>query len=78
MDFKKTTDDLFSAITHGELAQAMGVSVATIRQARLDEVAKAHRSPPAGWEVGALQLAEARARHFARLVARLRVATKTQ
>lgn len=72
MNFKKTTDDLFASVSHDDLAEAVGVSVATIRQARLDEEAKAHRSPPAGWQKGALKLAEARAKHFERLAERLR------
>jgi len=77
MNFKKITDDLFVSVSHDELAEAIGVSVATIRQARLDERAKARRSPPPGWEMGALKLAEARARHFERLAERLRAAIQT-
>src|SRR5665213_1974319 len=71
MNFKKITDDLFDAISHDDLAEAAGVSVATIRQARLGDEAKARRSPPAGWEKAVLKLAQARARHFERLVSRL-------
>jgi hypothetical protein len=77
MDFKKITDDLFASVSHDELAGALGVSVATIRQARLDEDAKAHRSAPPGWEIGVLKLAEARAAHFERLAKRLRAAAKS-
>lgn len=72
MNFKKITDDLFAAISHDQLADAAGVSVATIRQARLGREAKARRSPPLGWEKAVLKLAEARARHFERLAERLR------
>ena len=43
MDFKKATDDLFAGISHEDLARALGVSVAAIRQARLDPKAKAYR-----------------------------------
>lgn len=71
MDFKKATDELFSGITHQELAEALGVSVATIRQARLGKDAKAHRSPPEGWERAALRLAQSREKYFARLAAKL-------
>ncbi len=39
--FRKATDELFSVISHEELAKALGCSVATIRQARLAEGAKA-------------------------------------
>jgi hypothetical protein len=72
MDFKKTTDALFSRVTHDDLADKLGVSVALIRQARLPEAAKAHRAPPEGWEDAALRLAEEQARHYARLAERLR------
>ena len=72
MNFKKATDELFATISHDDLARALGVSVATIRQARLAQEAKASRSPPPGWEKAALKLAEARAKHYERLVGRLR------
>jgi len=77
MDFKKITYDLWAAVSHDDLGETIGVSVATIRQARLDDEAKAHRSPPPGWEKGALKLAEAQARHFERLAERLRAAIRT-
>lgn len=71
MDFKKTTDALLESISHEELAEALGVSVASVRQARLAASAKAHRSPPEGWEAGVLRLAKKRVSHFQRLVERL-------
>lgn len=71
MNFKKATDELLAGITHEELASALGVSVPTVRQARLAESAKAHRSPPVGWESVILRLAKQRAEHFKRLVGRL-------
>lgn len=74
-DFRKATDELLSGITHDELAQALGVSVATVRQARLAETAKAHRSPPEGWQAGVLLLAKERIGHFQRLVGRLEAAS---
>ena len=71
MDFRKATDELLGGISHEELAKALGVSVATVRQARLAESAKAHRSPPEGWQTQILRLAKQRADHFKRLVGRL-------
>ena len=65
MDFKEATDELFRPVTtYDHLAQALGVSVATIRQARLAEGAKARRSPPPGWLEAVGRLAEARAKKF--------------
>ena len=67
MDFKKTTDLLFARVTHDDLADALGVSVALIRQARLSLSAEARRSPPDGWEKAVLALAKAQEKHFRRL-----------
>ncbi len=71
-EFRKITDELFAGVSHEELAEALGCSVATIRQARLASTAKAHRNPPEGWERAILKVAEGRAAHFGRLVAKLK------
>lgn len=62
MDFKKATDTLFAPVTHQELADVLGVSVASIRQARLGETALARRPPPNGWKNGVKKLANQRIR----------------
>jgi len=72
MNFRKVTDDLLAGVTHDELAEALGCSVALVRQARLADSAKAHRNPPEGWERAVLKLAEQKLEHFKRLVAKLR------
>jgi hypothetical protein len=71
MTFRKATDELLIGISHEELAKALSVSVATVRQARLTVDAKAHRSPPEGWESVILRMAKQRADHYRRLVGRL-------
>ena len=76
MNFKNATDLLFSRIDHPDLARALGVSVASIRQARLKPDAKAHRSPPPGWETALLRLAEERVRHFRELIDEIRGTSK--
>jgi hypothetical protein len=58
-------------ISHEALAAALGVSIATVRQARLGEHAKAHRTPPHGWEAAIARLARQKADHFRRLAERL-------
>jgi DNA-binding GntR family transcriptional regulator len=68
MNFKEATDGLFDRIDHAELAEALGVSVASIRQARLSKNAKAYREPPPGWENAVAQLATAQIRHYRELV----------
>ena len=72
MDFKKATDELFEPLSHAELARALGVSVASVRQARLNITATAHRSPPEGWEEAVAHLAEKRAGRYRDLVEEIR------
>lgn len=71
MDFRKATDDLFSPVSHADLAKALGVSVPLVRQARLDEKAKAHRTAPEGWEKAIIRIAEKRIRQYESLIRRL-------
>ncbi len=71
MDFKAATDTLFSRVTHDDLAAELGVSVPTIRQARLGDAAQAHRSPPEGWEKAVKRLAERQMRHLRGLIEKL-------
>ena len=71
MDFKKATEELMAGMTRGEIADALGCSEATVRQARLDDTANAHRNPPAGWEVKVAKLAKQRAERLQRLAERL-------
>jgi len=71
MDFKKATEELMDGMTREQIAEALGVSEATVRQARLDESAKAHRNPPGGWEAKVAKLAKQRADRLASLAERL-------
>jgi hypothetical protein len=68
MDFRKATDELFDRLDHETLAKRLGVSIASIRQARLDPKAKAHREPPPNWPDAAIQLAEERISMYQRLI----------
>jgi hypothetical protein len=61
MDFKTATDRVAGCISHAEIAEAAGVSVQTIRQARLDPSAPGHRPPPRDWQFVLAQLARLRA-----------------
>jgi hypothetical protein len=71
MDFKRATDILFERIDHADLAKALGVSIALIRQARLSGSAIAHRSSPNGWEKPVIRLAKERAARLLSLAERL-------
>jgi hypothetical protein len=72
MNFKEATDGLFERLSHEDLAQALGISVASIRQARLDPKAKAYREPPKDWQGALIQLAEKRVWHYRKLIERVR------
>jgi len=71
MDFKTATDALFERITHGDLAAELGVSIASIRQARLNNKSMAYREAPKDWERAIKVLAEGRIRHYHELVGQL-------
>jgi len=71
MDFRKATDLLMDGMTRGAIAEALGCSEATVRQARLDEGAKASRKPPGGWEPVLKRLAEKKAAQLLRLAAQI-------
>jgi hypothetical protein len=71
MNFKEATDGLFHRVDHAELAEALGVSVASIRQARLSPDARAYREPPPKWREAAIRLAEKRLLHYRKLIERL-------
>lgn len=78
MDFKKATDDLFSGVDHAKLAKELGVSIASIRQARLNPAAKAHRTPPGNWEISVARLAEERAAHYMQLSDKIKISNKNR
>jgi hypothetical protein len=78
MNFKEATDSLFDRISHDELAETLGVSVATIRQARLPETAKAYRNPPSGWQDKVVKLSQRRIMHYRKLIDLLRAGVGTK
>ena len=72
MNFKEATDRLFDGVHHTKLAEELGVSVATIRQARLGEDAKAHRNPPKEWQRSVIRLAEREMMRLRKLIEDIR------
>jgi hypothetical protein len=72
MDFREATENLCTGVSHEDLAKALGVSVATVRQARLRPDAKAHRSPPGNWMSAVIRLAEERLSQYRDLIDRLK------
>lgn len=49
MNFREAIDRLGERVTHEQVARALGVSVASVRQYRLPPDANAHRTAPSGW-----------------------------
>jgi hypothetical protein len=72
MDFREATDTLFNRVDHETLAKKLGVSVASIRQARLGPNSKAHRQPPPNWTDATIRLAEEQIHRYERLIADLK------
>jgi hypothetical protein len=72
MNFREATNGLFDRVDHQDLADRLGVSVASIRQARLRPEAGAHRAPPQDWRDAVLRLAEERVAHYRKLIEHLR------
>lgn len=63
MTFNEATDALLAdGVSLNEIADALGVSYATAKQARLAPDNAAHRRPPVGWEPKLIQLARDRRR----------------
>ena len=68
MDFKAATDVLGDCVTHEQIAKLCGVSVQSIRQARIDQDNPSYRSPPARWPGVITKLAYERRRELKRLI----------
>jgi len=71
IDFVLATNELCGGVTHQEVAEALGVKLPTVRQARLGIAAKAHRKAPQGWEPKLAKLAQRQADRLQRLADRL-------
>jgi hypothetical protein len=71
MDFMTATEALFERVKIEDLAGELGCSPNSVKQARMAEDNRAHRSPPPGWEAAAARLAKRKADHFRRLAERL-------
>ena len=71
MEFRVAIDQLGARVKHKEVADALGVSVASVRQYRLSPGARAHRTPPDGWPGVLAQLARKRGRKLEALAEKL-------
>src|SRR6476659_8888262 len=71
MKFREAIDALCTCLNHQDVAKALGVSVQTVRQARLKEDSDGFRAPPKNWERAVIRLAEARVSHYHKLLEKL-------
>jgi hypothetical protein len=77
MNFREATDELCAKIDHDDVAQALGVSTQTVRQARMTPGIGAYRTPPEDWERAIIMLARKRMSLYMRLIENLeRAASK--
>lgn len=67
--FKQAADAL--CLSGDKLAELLGVTLQTVRQARLSPQAKGYRTPPAGWEGKLAKVAKRKARELERLAEEL-------
>lgn len=71
MNFRQATDALLESVTLQDLADAMGISVQSVRQARTVEGSTAHRAAPPKWESAVARVAVRHSQKLSRLAARL-------
>ncbi len=72
MNFREAVDAVCSYLSHEDVAKALGVSVQTVRQARVREDSAAFRMPPKNWKGPIIRLAEARVSHYRKLIEKLK------
>ncbi len=72
MTFREAIDALCACLNHQDVAKALGVSVQTVRQARLKEDSDGFRARPRNWERAVIRLAEARVSHYRKLIEKLK------
>lgn len=76
MDFKAATDRVGGCITHAEIAEAAGMSIQTIRQARMHPHSPSYRNPPVGWQALLARMLRERAKDLNKLADQLELEAK--
>jgi hypothetical protein len=75
MNFREAARRLGEQVTTAMMAERLGVSEHTVRQARLEPGASGHRTPPAQWRAALAEMAEERGRDLRKLAEELRRGT---
>jgi len=73
MNFREATDQLCQKVDHEDVAKALGVSVQSVRQARLPKATKAKRGAPKDWPYAIIRLAEQQIMRNRRLIDEVRL-----
>jgi hypothetical protein len=76
MNFRQAVDALCACLSHEDVAKALGVSLQTVRQARLSEDSPAFRAAQKNWKKAIIRLAEARVSHYRKLIEKLKATTE--
>ncbi len=72
MNFREAVDAVCATLSHEDVAEALGASIQTVRQARMKPDSSAFRAPPKDWRHGIIRLAERRVMYYRKLVEQLR------
>lgn len=72
MNFREAVDALCDPLDHKKVAEALGVSLQAVRQARMAEESSAFRAPPKHWRDIIIRLAERRIMHYRQVIERVR------
>ena len=73
MTFREAVDALCAPLSHEDVAKALGVSLQTVRQARMSEDSDAFRAPPKNWKTAIIRLADARITYYRKLIEKLKL-----
>ena len=71
MDFRTATDKLCAPVTHEDVARQLGISVQSVRQARMNGNSNGQRKPPDHWRDALITLTKNRISYFEWLIQQL-------
>jgi hypothetical protein len=72
MNFREALDAICDPLNHKKVAEAFGVSLQAVRQARMADESSSFRAPPKHWRDIVIRLAERRIMHYRQIIERLK------